>query len=90
MWKTIFKGLEINMNKKFPLEIVDLLKRTDHTLLNPAAKIDDIINICKESIEFSVASACIPPCYVAKMKNLFKRKSYNLHSNRFSKWLLYI
>ena len=46
----------------------------DHTLLKPTACWEDIKKICKEAIEYSVASVCIPPCYVERIKNEYDNK----------------
>lgn len=41
-----------------------LYKYVDHTLLNPYAKWENIIQICEESIKYNTVSVCIPPSYV--------------------------
>ena len=42
----------------------DILKVTDHTLLNQTATWEDIRQVIDDSIYFNVASACIPAAYV--------------------------
>ena len=37
---------------------------TDHTLLKPEATKEEIIALCDEALEFSMASVCIPPAFV--------------------------
>lgn len=37
----------------------ELAKYIDHTILNPNAKDEDIIRVCKEAKEFDVASVCV-------------------------------
>lgn len=46
------------------MEIKEILKRCDHTLLDRCATIADIFALIDDGIEFGVASVCIPPCYV--------------------------
>lgn len=36
----------------------------DHTLLTPAATIDQIIDLCEEAVEYGFASVCVPPMHV--------------------------
>lgn len=48
------------------MEIKDILKRCDHTLLKPDAGWNDIRGIIDDGIKFEVASICIPPCYVKR------------------------
>ncbi len=56
------------------MNITDILAKCDHTLLNPSATWSDIKQICDEGINFSVASVCIPPCFVRQAKNYVKDK----------------
>lgn len=44
----------------------EILAAADHTLLKQEATWDQIKTICDDAIEYSTASVCIPPCYVAK------------------------
>ena len=50
------------------MEINEILKRVDHTLLKQDATLSDIKKICDEAILFNTASVCIPPCYVKGAK----------------------
>lgn len=50
------------------MEINEILKRVDHTLLKQDATFSDIKKICDEAILFNTASVCIPPCYVKGAK----------------------
>lgn len=49
----------------------DILSRVDHTLLKAYANWEDIKQICIEAIKNKTASVCIPPCYTARVKQLF-------------------
>lgn len=44
----------------------EILRRVDHTELNPAATWDEIRTLCDEGVQYGVASVCIPPCYVKR------------------------
>ena len=46
------------------MELKDILKKVDHTLLNTCATWDDIRAICDDGMRFNTASVCIPPCFV--------------------------
>lgn len=46
------------------MEISEILKRVDHTLLDRCATEEDIKGLLDDGVRFGVASVCIPPCYV--------------------------
>ncbi len=46
-----------------------ILSKVDHTLLTPAARWEDIKNLCNEGLEYKVASICIPPAFVKIAKS---------------------
>ncbi|KHD43954.1 deoxyribose-phosphate aldolase [Streptococcus hongkongensis] len=48
------------------MEIKDILKTVDHTLLATTAKWDDIKTILDDAMTYETASACIPASYVKK------------------------
>lgn len=50
------------------MDIKEILKRVDHTLLDRCATFEDIKVILDDGIKYGVASACIPPCYVKEAK----------------------
>lgn len=49
----------------------DILSKVDHTLLKAYADWEEIKQLCVEAIENKTASVCIPPCYVARVKQSF-------------------
>ncbi len=51
-----------------PLDISEILKKTDHTLLSPSATLDDYKRLADEGIRYGVASVCIPPSLVSQIK----------------------
>ena len=50
------------------MDIKEILKVCDHTLLSQSATWDDIRAICDDGIKFSTASVCIPASYVKQAK----------------------
>lgn len=46
------------------MELCEILKRVDHTLLTPTAMWEDIRKTCDEGIFYHTASVCIPPSFV--------------------------
>ena len=50
------------------MDIKEVLKRVDHTLLDRCASFEDIKVILDDGMKYGVASACIPPCYVKDAK----------------------
>lgn len=51
------------------MDINEILRHCDHTLLKPDASARDIISMLDDAKEFRTASACIPPCYVRMAKD---------------------
>lgn len=49
----------------------ELLSHVDHTLLSPAATTGEILQTCRDAVDFSCASACIPPLFVPEAKAAF-------------------
>ncbi len=50
------------------MNIQEILKRCDHTLLRVDAGAGEIRQLCDEAMEYGCASVCIPPCHVAGAK----------------------
>lgn len=53
------------------MEIKDILKRIDHTLLKAVSDRQGILALCEEALEYGTASVCIPPSYVKEAKEKF-------------------
>lgn len=47
------------------MEIKDILKKCDHTLLRQDCTGSEIRELCDQAVKFSCASVCIPPAHVA-------------------------
>ena len=50
------------------MELSEILKKCDHTLLSPTATWDQIKAICDDGIHFKTASVCIPAAFVQQAK----------------------
>ena len=46
------------------MDVKDILKHVDHTLLLQPSTWAEIKQICDDAVEYGTASVCIPPCYV--------------------------
>lgn len=54
------------------MDISEILKMVDHTLLNQTTTVSEIKKLCDEGMDYNVASICIPPCYVGYAKEYTK------------------
>ena len=50
------------------MELKDILKTCDHTLLRVDCTAAEIKTLCDQAIRYDCASVCIPPCHVAGAK----------------------
>lgn len=50
------------------METSAILSKVDHTLLSPEATWEEIRELCDDAIAYRTASVCIPPSFVAKVK----------------------
>ena len=50
------------------MELTEILKKCDHTLLDPAATWEDIRSICDDGMKYQTASVCIPASFVTRAK----------------------
>jgi len=48
------------------MELSEILRRCDHTLLKPETTWEQIKELCDEGVKYGCASVCIPPCYVKR------------------------
>ena len=51
------------------MEVKDILKYCDHTLLSQTATWEEIKSVIDDGIKYETASVCIPPSYVAQAKS---------------------
>ncbi len=54
------------------MEISEILKRVDHTLLSQSATLDEIKALCDDAVKYGTATVCIPSCYVSDIKKIYK------------------
>ncbi|MBQ8856691.1 MAG: deoxyribose-phosphate aldolase [Lachnospiraceae bacterium] len=52
----------------------EIIKHVDHTLLTQAATWEEIKVICDDAVKYGTASVCIPPSYVAQVKEYVQDK----------------
>ena len=50
------------------MKAMEILKHVDHTLLAQGATWAEIKEICDDAMRYGTASVCIPPSYVAQVK----------------------
>ena len=50
------------------MELTEILRKCDHTLLDPAATWEDIRAICDDGMKYNTASVCIPAAFVTRAK----------------------
>lgn len=56
------------------MNVNEILKHVDHTLLLQGATWEEIRQICDDGIKYHTASVCIPPCYVKKASEYVQGK----------------
>ena len=50
------------------MDVREILSKVDHTLLKPDASFDEMIALCEDAMKYGVASVCVPPAYVARVR----------------------
>ena len=53
------------------MENEKIFSRVDHTILKAFTTWEDIKKLCDEAIEYKMASVCVPPCYIKKIKDTY-------------------
>ena len=56
------------------MDVKEILKHVDHTLLTQQATWEEIRQICDDAMEYGTASVCIPPSYVKQVKEYVQDK----------------
>ncbi len=54
------------------MQRAELAQRIDHTLLEPAATTAEVDRVCEEAVRFGVASVCVSPCHVERVREALK------------------
>ena len=57
------------------MDVKEILKHVDHTLLLQAATWEEVRQICADGVKYGVASVCIPPCYVRQAAGYLQGKT---------------
>lgn len=55
------------------MERAEILNKVDHTLLAQTATWKEIDALCREAEEYHTASVCIPPSYIAKVREAYPK-----------------
>lgn len=50
------------------MEKEEILRKIDHTALKAFTTWDEVKKLCDEAVKYKVASVCVPPCYIKKIK----------------------
>lgn len=50
----------------------DIFSKIDHTVLKAFTTWEDVEKLCDEAVKHKMASVCVPPCYVKKIKDKYK------------------
>ena len=53
------------------MEVKEIMRHIDHTLLKPVSTWEGIQALCEEAIEFGAASVCVPPCYIRRIHDTY-------------------
>ncbi len=56
------------------MDVKEILKICDHTLLLQTATWDEIRALCDDAIKYECASVCIPPCYIKAAREYMEEK----------------
>ncbi|EHL18666.1 deoxyribose-phosphate aldolase [Peptoanaerobacter stomatis] len=52
----------------------EIFPKIDHTVLKAFTTWSDIAKLCDEAIKYGMASVCVPPCYIKKIKDTYGDK----------------
>ena len=56
------------------MDISEILRKCDHTLLRVDCTASEIRTLCDQAIKYNCASVCIPPCHVYGAKRYVEGK----------------
>lgn len=59
-------------------EIISIAQYIDQTLLKPTATEEELIDFCKNALNYNFASVCIPPFFVRKTADILMESSINV------------
>mgnify|MGYP002712711398 CR=1 FL=1 len=61
------------------MNVNEMLKHVDHTLLTQTATWEEIKQICDDAVKYETASVCIPPSYVKQANEYMQGKIGRAH-----------
>ncbi len=53
------------------MEVQEIMRHVDHTLLKPFATWEGIRTLCDEAVEYGAASVCVPPSYIKRIRDAY-------------------
>lgn len=53
------------------MENEEIFKKVDHTALKAFTTWEDVAKLCDEAIRYNMATVCVPPCYIKKIKETY-------------------
>lgn len=56
------------------MENEEIFKKVDHTALKAFTTWEDVAKLCDEAIRYNMATVCVPPCYIKKIKETYADK----------------
>lgn len=56
------------------MNVNEMLKHVDHTLLTQTATWEEIKQICDDAVKYETASVCIPPSYVKQANEYMQER----------------
>jgi deoxyribose-phosphate aldolase len=59
-------------NPWWPLQVPDVARLIDHTILKPSATRDDVLNTAREGLELGTASVCVHPSWIIDVAEVLK------------------
>lgn len=69
------------------MDVKEILKHVDHTLLTQTATWAEIRQICDDAVKYGTASVCIPACICETGKRVCAGSDGSVHGHRLSEWL---
>lgn len=54
------------------MEVLEMMKYVDHTLLKAFATWEDIRFLCDEAVKYQTASVCVPPNYIKRIHDMYQ------------------
>ena len=72
--RELIRADQSQKKRRIKMNVNEILKHVDHTLLLQGATWEEIRQICDDGIKYQTASVCIPPCYVKQASEYVQGK----------------